>query len=362
MDRGGGVYWGDLNARARGLSSRLLGRARLEELLGGPDASLLARDVAEIVGPAGETRGAGAPGAAALAEAIRARAGRRLSVLELWAGSRSRALCVLLEDEDRRSLRALLRGAVADAPAAARLRGTMPTPRLPERMLRDLAAAPTAAALVALLVSEEHPYGWPLLPLAAGMRPDLFRIELALDHTFAARALAGARAGGRALLAHVRTIVDLDNAFTALLLRGPVADVEPDECFLPGGARLGRDRFVMATSAEDDAEAGRVLAAAFAGTGYASLFREVGDQGAIGDRAPRLTSLVGWPERLEDAALSVQISEALRMARRDPLGPAPLIAYMLRLRAEVRDLRRIVWGFALGAPSSTVAAGLVTDR
>ena len=45
--------------------------------------------------------------------------------------------------------------------------------------------------------------------------------------------------------------------------------------------------------------------------------------------------------------------------RRDPAGPASVLEFGLRLRAEAVDLRRLIWGVALGAPGS-VAGALVT--
>jgi vacuolar-type H+-ATPase subunit C/Vma6 len=43
-----------------------------------------------------------------------------------------------------------------------------------------------------------------------------------------------------------------------------------------------------------------------------------------------------------------------------PLGPAPLLAYALRLRAEMIDLRRIIWGVALAVPRAALTRDLVT--
>jgi hypothetical protein len=48
------------------------------------------------------------------------------------------------------------------------------------------------------------------------------------------------------------------------------------------------------------------------------------------------------------------------LARRDPLGSAPLLAFALALRAQTVDLQRVIWGVALGAPAALVARELVT--
>jgi hypothetical protein len=43
-----------------------------------------------------------------------------------------------------------------------------------------------------------------------------------------------------------------------------------------------------------------------------------------------------------------------------PLGPGPVLWFALRLRAQVVDLQRIVWGAVLSAPRADLAAALVT--
>ncbi len=46
------------------------------------------------------------------------------------------------------------------------------------------------------------------------------------------------------------------------------------------------------------------------------------------------------------------IAEYRTMARAEPLGLAPVLLYVLRLRAEHRALQRILWQLALGVPGA----------
>lgn len=335
------VRWEDLDARARGLGTHLLGRQKLEELAQAADLAELAVDLER----AGYTPGPAARGSpAALEAAVRRGAAARLRVLIRWAGERVRLLAALFEDEDRRSLRALLRGAVAGAPPESRLAGLLPTPELPERALRELARQPTPAAVADLLTAWGNPYGPPLREEASRPHPDLFHLESLLGREYAGRAVAASREGGRELSLFVREGIDLENAASALLLAGAGADVDPASCFLPGGRLLSVEPFLAAATAGDRREAARRLAHAFRRTPYAEVFRR---------RHPETGSL-------EAGLLAARLRKQAEAARRRPLGPAPLLAYLLRLRAEVMDLRRLLWGVALGAPRERLIEELVT--
>ena len=333
------MRWEDLDARARGLATHLLTQAELDVLTQAPDLAALAeelgrRDYLVEEGPAT---------AVALELALRRAAAARLRILARWAGPRVAALAVWFEDEDRRSLRALLRGAVQGAPADERLAGLIPTPTLPERALRELARQNKPGAIAALLTAWRNPYGSTLLPEASAAQPDLLRLELLLNRTFAGRATRAARNTGL-LAAFVRETIDLENAYTALVLATEGKDVTAKEAFLQGGERLSIAAFEVAAATGEAAEAMRRLAASFAATPLAQVF---------GRRA-------GDPGRLEEAVLRIRVRALVRAMRTEQLGPAPLLAYALRLRAELIDLRRIIWGLALAAPRAALVQDLVT--
>jgi vacuolar-type H+-ATPase subunit C/Vma6 len=333
------VVWDDLNARARGLSVHLLTRGQIATLAESADLADLAAAL-ERLGFACPPP----PTAAALDLGLRRKAAAFLRILSRWCGRRKPALAAVFEDEDRRSLRALLRGAVAGAPAEQRLAGLVPTPELPERALRELARQPSAAAVADLLAVWGNPYGAAIREEASRPYPDLFRLETALNRCFAERAAAAARRGGRELAAYVRLAIDLENAVSALFLADAGPDVPPEAGFLEGGERLSRQEFAAAAGTASRAAAGRRLARSFAGTPFAAVFAR-----------PR-----EGVERLEAEILAARLRQQAAAARRRPLGPAPLLSFLLRLRAELIDLRRVVWGTVLGLPRRRLVEGLVT--
>ena len=267
-----------------------------------------------------------------------------LRTLARWAGPRVAALAVIYEEEDRKSLRAILRGAIRGAAADARLSGLIPTPALPERVLVELARQPTAAAVAALLSAWRHPYGAVLAKAAGAGQPDPFALDVALDRAFAARALAAARRAGGDLLAYVRESVDLSNAMTALVLAVAGRDVVPKDVFLSGGERITITVFEEAVALGEPGTAGMRLARGFAPSALAEPFRHL---------ARDFTDL-------EEELLRVRIRAIARRTRLAPLGPGPVLWFALRLRAQVVDLQRIVWGVALSAPRADLVAALVT--
>jgi vacuolar-type H+-ATPase subunit C/Vma6 len=325
-------YWADLVARTRGLGTHLIPEARWHALADAADLRALAqglRDAGIDLGEEPET-------AASFELSVRRWAAASLAILMRWSGARTVVLAVVFEDEDRRSLRAILRGAAQGVAAEQRMAGLLPTPALPEKALLELARLPTVAAVASLLSAWRHPYGPALSVEARSPHPDLLRLEITLAKTFAERALRSARSDGAGvLLGYARQVLDLDNVMTALVLAGPDRSVTPKDVFLPGGSRVTIAVYERAIATGLVADAAETLAAAFAGTPLAPALR-----GAAAD-----------PGMVERSVLGAQLRMLAAQARTDPLGPAHVIGYALRLRAQVMDLRRIIWGTALGAPA-----------
>ncbi len=327
--------WEDLATRARGLGTHLLDRAAI--------ASLVAAESVEALGAALHGYGYPVPEAGVTADAlelaVRRHAGSRLRVLARWAGNRSALLAVVFEDEDRRSLRAIVRGAVQGAPAELRLAGLIPTPALPERALRELAAQPSPGAVAVLLTAWGNPFGPALLREAKAAQPDLLAIESRLNVTFAQRALAGARATESGLVVdYVRDTIDLENAMAALILSAGEADAAGKRTFVEGGRRLPLPTFLAAIAARDPGAAGRRLAAAFRPTPLAAAFERGTDASSI-----------------EEQLLRTRIAMLRTAERRDPAGPASVLGFVLRVHAEMFDVRRAIWGLMLGAPHGSLA-------
>lgn len=316
-----------LTVRAAGLAGRLLTPEGRHRILGAADLPALARELGAAGYPSAEAR----PDAPSLELAVRRGASARLRQLARWDAAGDLGP-LLFADEDRRSLRAVLRGAVAGLSPEARLAGRLPTPRLPERALAELARQPSVAAIAALLALWRSPYAEPLAA-ALESKPDLLELEVALGRRIAADQLraAGRDAGWRDF---VRESIDLDNLRTALILAGRGDEIAPAHLFISGGAALTAERFTSIARAPDAATGYRLAAPAWEGTSLATPL----DRGH------------GTPLALEPELEDLRRRAWRRRARREPLGAAPVVHYLLRLRAEVRLLQRAVWGLALGAP------------
>lgn len=323
--------WEALATRARGLVTHLLTRADLAALTAATDLSALADALRARGFPLAE----GTATADGLELAVRRSAGARLRLLARWAGVRNPLLAVILDDEDRRSIRALVRGAVQGAVAEMRLTGLVPTPTLPERALTELAGQPTPRAVAALLTAWGHAFGPALLRVTQTTQPDLLEIEQALNRSFADHALRGARAAGSSvLLDFVRETIDLENASAALVLAGADRDNSAKGAFVTGGRTLSLAAFLEAIA--EGAGAPRRLAAAFHGSELAAAFERWGAD----------------PARIEEQLLMRRCAHLRALARRDPAGPASVLEFALRLRADVLELQRVIWGMALGAPAA----------
>jgi hypothetical protein len=338
------VTWDEVNARAQGLSGRLLGRRELEVLAKNQDLRTLARELRNLGYPV--TQSHEAPRPELLERAVREGAALRLRTLARWCGNRTAIAAVIFEDQERQNLRILLRGTIEGAAPEARLRGAIPTPALPEAWLQELARQESAAAVARLLTLRRNAYAEAIAAEVQTPRPDPLRVELAIARRFAERAAWGAGLARKTVLlkAYVAELVDLENVLTALLLvTEPVAGGGED-MFLSGGCRIGKELFLDALRCESPVRAASVLAGALRGTPFAGLIEQHCSD----------------PNRLERAFLVQRIRQLRADALREPLQPARLLLYHLRLQVQVADLLSIIWAVPLEAPFETVVEELLT--
>ncbi|MGB7476604.1 MAG: V-type ATPase subunit, partial [Polyangiales bacterium] len=188
-----------------------------------------------------------------------------------------------------------------------------------------------------------HPFGSALVEAASRAHPSLFELEVALQRAFARRASTRAREGGPQLVEYVGQVIDLMNAWSALL---HFAERDPkivELTFVEGGQWLTRPVFekLMGVATLEDVE--KELAWELRNSALAPVFRQGLDE--IAD--------------LESAALRAQIAWQNRSMRIDPSSAAPLIGFAIELRAQVLSLRRIIWGVALRAPAALIQGDMV---
>lgn len=319
--------WPDVVARVRGLSTHLLTAPQRSALARARDLDDLAAQLVRLGYVSSDMDATADP--RRLEIALRRTAAASLRLLVRWSALRAPLLAPLFDDEDRRSIRALLRGAVAHAAPDDRVAGLIPTAVLPERALQELAHCADVAEVAALLSVWSHPFGPVLLEEARQQHPDLFRLEASLSRTFAARAVRIAPRSGRAMRVLVERLVDLENIWTALLVVEQGAETPPEALYVPGGTAVARDAFRVAATSRSRREAAALLTA---------LVRQT----------PLLPAVSSEPGA-ERRALRALAREQRDIARLDPLGPAPIIEYVLRLRGDLQTVQQDIWGLALGA-------------
>lgn len=333
-------YFGDINTRARGLRTHLLPAGDLERLARVTGLLALQRELSGM----GYARSDAPATAASLEHAVRQHAAGQMALLDRWCTAERRGtLAVLFEDEDRRSIQSILRGAAQGTASETRMSGLVPTTSLPERALLTLASQPTLTDVVRMLVLWNHPFGAPLVGPASGAHPSLFDMEVELQRVFARRASARAKEGGSQLVEYVEQLVDLMNAWSALL---HFVERDPsivDLTFVEGGRWLTQDvlRNLMSLSTQGDLE--RRLAWELRKSPLAPAF-----PGEIENLA-----------ELEGEVLRALIDWQNRAVRLDPSGAAPVIGFVIELRAELLNLRHIIWGVTLRAPAALIQTELV---
>jgi vacuolar-type H+-ATPase subunit C/Vma6 len=333
-------YFGDINTRARGLRTHLMKPQDFERLAHAGTLSALHRELSAR----GFTRPDAPSTPASLEREVRRRAAEQMAVLSRWASEgRDVVLAVILEDEDRRSIQAIIRGAAQGAASETRMSGLVPTAHLSERALRVLASQPTPADVVRMLVLWDHPFGPPLASTVAEPHPSLLHVEMALQRAFTRRALRSAPRGGNHLVDYVQQIIDVMNAWSALLHFPERSPEIVDLVFVEGGRWLGREVFGELFDLESRAAVQRRLAWELRNSPLADAF------------VAELDNIT----ELDAAVLRAQIAWQHRCMRLDPASAAPVIAFALELRAEVQNLRRILWGIGLQAPPALIQAELV---
>ncbi len=333
-------YLGDINTRARGLRTHLLPASDLERLARATSLLALQRELSGL----GYVRSDAPATAMSLEKAVRRHAADQMGILDRWCmDDRRAALAVILEDEDRRSIQTILRGAQQGTATEVRMAGLIPTTSLPERALLTLAGQPTPTDVIRMLALWNHPLGVPLVAAASGPHPSLFEIEVELQRAFARRASARAHQGGSQLVEYVEQVIDVMNTWSALLHFVERDPAIVDMTFVEGGRWLTRDVFHKLMALETRPQVEKRLAWELRQSPLASAFR-----GEIEDLA-----------QLEGTMLRAQIDWQNRAVRVDPSGAAPIIGFAIELRAEVVNLRRIIWGVALEAPAALIQAEMV---
>lgn len=335
-----------INARVRGMRSRLLTQAQMEDLLGAPSmpaflqgmaATPYGGDLQEALARYGGVR--------AVDDALARNLQRTTSKILEFADGRPRALIeVLLLRWDLSNLRVIVRGKHAGRSPEEVIGALLPAGTLGEVVLREMAGYPDMGPLAGTLETMEHPFA---VAMAEGVAAyaasrDLAALEMRLDRAYVERGLrvAHGRGGDAAVLREILVNeIDVANVKTALRLAsaGDLEEAHRLRYFIPGGTILPQDLFLALSAPAAQAQAWKKLRI----SGFS--VRE----------SP--TNLVEF-ERETDLAAAQALAAYYR---RDPLGLDIVVGYMAMKSAEVANLRLIARGKFMGLPREVLRREMV---
>lgn len=285
-------------------------------------------------------------------EALRRDLMQNLSALRRFFSDRSRELInALFLRWDVYNVKTVLRGKRVAAPVEEILATTLPVGILDDMAVAELARAPTMQAAAHLLETWRLPLARPvrtglnLLGEADALQP----LESELDR-FAVMSTARLAGDGddkaRIVGDYLRFLADKVNILTALRYlaeRSALSPVEARRHFVKGGGRFTRSDYEAVVDARDLHDGLARLTA----TPY----------GWLADVFPE-SDTIALPlvERHLDSA---GMRKAVGLARPDPLGIGQAISYIEQKTNEVRNLRMILRGKALGMQKEQIAEWLI---
>jgi vacuolar-type H+-ATPase subunit C/Vma6 len=353
-----------LNARVRGMSTRLLTREFYDTVLAaagerhaeGPGAdilvdTLLATAYGEEVHTAMAERGS-LPAALAVETAARRTAHAVLAKLLAIAPQGPRRLLALqLNRWDVANVIALLRGKLAGASPSEVLSAFLPLGELDEVQLEELAAETDIADVADALVTWKHGFAAALRRAIRDCLPrqDRTDMEMAVQRAWFALAFSviGAADEEQAPLRDIlRRQVDLANVLALLdLVRSREKGI-PREAPAPIPAGTLPHRLLHELSLE------RTLEAAFEilDTTY---FAPAVEKGILGYGQTRSLAVM---ERFMEA---IVIAQGCRLFRQDMLGLALPLGFIWRTYAELLNLRILARGILYRMPATAVREGMI---
>ncbi|MEX2500946.1 MAG: V-type ATPase subunit [Trueperaceae bacterium] len=327
--------FGYVNARVRGMASRLLGPEAYASALAADDFRGFVTVLSQSpYGPAYEEAQARASGLPAVDRALAGdfHATTR-SMLSFADGAPRAMIAALLRRYDLEDLKTVARAHHAGRRPEDLGEAITGAGDLRPATLDALVAAADLPAAAQVLSVTKHPLSAPFAKAARGYANDgeLLTFEVAMDQAYFAGLLQQANAAGTpaTFRAHVRREIDAANLRTALKIHG--REVDPAPLFVDGGRELSRDDFVQLATSGLEGIDGVVGSGTFPGVAAASDL-------ASAERAVR--------SALDDAAR--------RAALRDPLGIGVAIRYLRDKEAEGAKLRLLARGAYYQVPRESL--------
>lgn len=330
--------YGYINARVRGLKSKLLGADFFNEALDATDfrafmntlsQSPYQKDIEEA-----QSRYDGLKALdAALARNFY---GTARSILTFTDGKPHDLVSLLLLRYDLNNIKAIARAKHAGRSAEDTMAVFFPAGTLKPAVLETVAAAPDMAGAAQALLATPTPLRGAFARAAQqyGSDGNLYNLELELDRAYyreVSKLLKKVNAP-RDFERYLRREIDATNLRTALQMRG--SDANLDELFISGGKEISRQ---TADAIVNDSSAGSLQA--LSSTSFA----------AVAD--------VENPSEIEGAIRDTLGTSAKRMSS-DPLGIGVVVNYLRMKEAENAKLRLLARGKYYGVPKETLAKEL----
>jgi V/A-type H+-transporting ATPase subunit C len=326
--------FGYVNARVRGMASRLLGRETFQ-------AALDAQDFRAFTALLDQT-----PYASALDEARASESGLRVvdralarsfhattrRMLAFADGAPRDVIAALLRHYDLEDLKTIARAQHAGRDPTELGEALTGAGELRPATLEALAAASDLPAAAQRLLAAGHPLAAAFANAARAYASDgdLLAFEVALDQAFFASLSEFAERSGvqDKFRVHVRREIDAANLRTALKIAG--REVDARALFLPGGEEIELDLFLALAQAGVEG-LGQIGKGTFADVG-------------------RATDLAG-----AERAIRAVLDEAARKAAiGDPLGVGVVIRYLRAMESEAAKLRLLARGAYYGVPRAEI--------
>jgi V/A-type H+-transporting ATPase subunit C len=332
--------FGYVNARVRGLSSKLLEDDFFVQALGDSDFRAFTGSLAQSpYGADLEEAQGSASGLRSIDRAVARNFFRTTrSLLTFSDGDPRHLIGLVLRRYDLANLKAIARAKHAGRSVDEVQAALLPAGELKPGLLDSLASEADLPAVSQALAVTRHPLGraFGRATRRYAQDGDLYEFELALDRSFYVGTMAGIKGMDvpDAFLRHLRLEIDATNLRTALKLRGQPAN--GDALFVRGGREISRSTFDAIL-----ADPGKGALSALAGGAFAA----VADADSLGEAEPHIRVAID--------------RSAGRVANADPLGIGVVLKFLRRKEAEGAKLRLLARGKFYDVPREQLERELV---
>lgn len=345
--------YGYMNARLRGMRSRLLHRDLLDRLTEAQDLHQLVQELMQTEYAADlEEAFIHGRGANEVGEALRLNLVRTYRKVFGFMNEEAADICsTVLGRWDVFNLKTILRGKHVHLSNAEIADGLLPVGALALADLEGLVRQPDIRAVVDTALTWKLAEGLPLREGFAqyGRTGDLAAFELALDRYYSAWAASRLRVGhqNHALARRILSIqIDIQNLLMVLrAARANLDHAEAERYFLAGGADVALDLYVRLAAMSDVDE----ILDGLRGTRFGAILEEAAE------RYLETQSISVFERALEDYLTR----KAIALGGTDPLGVGIPLAYLWSKNNEVTNVRIIARGIAMGMPTDRMRRELI---